>query len=49
MNMDILNKKMVVYTDLNYIKIYDLSRREYKMIGITRKFEDSTGSLGNIR
>ena len=40
------NNFLVVYTTKNYIRIYDLSRRELKQVGVTRKFEDSKGPLG---
>ena len=40
---------MAVFTGNNYIKIFDISRKEIKQIGITRKFEDSKGSLGVIK
>lgn len=39
---------MVLYTTSNYMKIYDLSKREFKQIGVTRRFEDSTGPLGEL-
>lgn len=40
---------MVVATE-NFVKIYDLSRREVRQIGMPRKFEDKQGqSLGLIR
>jgi hypothetical protein len=32
---------MALFTSNNYIRIYDISRKEIKQIGITRKFEDS--------
>lgn len=41
------NNFLVVYTSNNYIRIYDLSRRELKQIGVTRRFEDSKGPLGD--
>jgi intraflagellar transport protein 140 len=40
------NNFLVAYTSNNYIRIYDLSKKELKQIGVTRKFEDSKGSLG---
>lgn len=40
------NNFLVVYTINNYLRIYDLSRRELKQVGITRRFEDSKGPLG---
>jgi len=40
------NNFLVVYTMNNYLRIYDLSRRELKQVGVTRRFEDSKGSLG---
>lgn len=45
-NINILNNSMVMWTSNNYLRIFDLSRREYKQVGVTRKFEDSKGSLG---
>eukprot|EP00828_Plagiopyla_frontata_P040807 TRINITY_DN5635_c0_g1_i1.p1 TRINITY_DN5635_c0_g1~~TRINITY_DN5635_c0_g1_i1.p1 ORF type:complete len:383 (-),score=50.68 TRINITY_DN5635_c0_g1_i1:32-1180(-) len=48
-NMNILGNYMAMFTSLNYLKIYDLSRRELKQIGQNRRFEDSSGLLGNIK
>lgn len=49
MNINILNNCMVMWTSNNYIRMFDLSRREYKQTGVTRRFEDSKGILGHIR
>lgn len=35
-----------MYSVNNYIRIYDLARREIKQVGVTRRFEDSKGPLG---
>ena len=48
LGMDMLGDSLVVHTSKNFIKVYDLSRREYKQVGVSRKFEDSSGSLGSI-
>lgn len=45
--IDIQGDSMVVTTDL-LIKLYDLSRREYKMRGMVRKFEDKQGQNHGI-
>jgi hypothetical protein len=37
---------LVTYTSNNYIRVFDLSRRELKQVGVTRRFEDSKGPLG---
>ena len=47
--IDIQGDHMVVTTD-TLIKLYDLSRREYKLRGMARKFEDKKGVVhGMIR
>jgi intraflagellar transport protein 140 len=47
--IDIQGDHMVVTTD-SLIKLFDLSRREYKMRGMARKFEDKQGqSQGVVR
>lgn len=48
-NLNIMNNSMIIWTQEHYLRVFDLSRREYKQVGVTRKFEDSTGSLGLIR
>lgn len=40
---------MVVWTSNNYFRLYDLGRSEYKLKGVTRKFENNEGPLGKIR
>jgi hypothetical protein len=41
---------MAVVTSNNMIKIFDTSRREYKQLGVTRRFEMKAGvSLGEIK
>lgn len=48
-SIDIQGDNMVITTDTQ-IKLYDLSRREYKLKGMARKFEDKQGqSHGIIR
>ena len=47
--MRIMNSYLIGFTVNNYFKIFDLSRREAKQIGINRRFEDSSGPLGEIR
>ncbi len=39
---------LVLWTKNNYLRIFDLSRREPKQVGVTRRFEDSTGPLGEL-
>ena len=48
-NFNILNNFMVVFTTKNFMKTFDISRKEFKPIGITRRFEDSSGPLGDIK
>jgi hypothetical protein len=38
-NIDVMGNHMVVVTD-SRIKIYDLSRREYRIVSMARRFED---------
>ena len=40
---------LVMWTSNNYMRVFDVSRREYKQVGITRKFEGSKGPLGDIK
>jgi len=41
---------MVVVTNKSMIKLFDISRRQYKQIGITRKFELNAGeAIGEIK
>lgn len=41
---------MAIVTANNLIKIFDISRRQYKQIGVTRKFEIKNGEpLGEIK
>lgn len=44
-----MNKSLVVWTQNNYFRIYDLGRREVRQLGVNRKFENTDGLLGNIR
>ena len=46
--MDLCNNHLCAFSNKNYIKVYDVSRREARQVTI-RKFEDSTGELGDIR
>lgn len=48
-NFNIMNNYMVVFTANNFMKTYDISRKEYKQIGVSRRFEDSSGPLGDIK
>ena len=48
-DLDLLNSHMAVVTS-THIKIYDCTRREFRLIGMPRKFEDKKGqSMGVIR
>jgi hypothetical protein len=48
--MDVKGRYMAVITQNNMIKIFDISRRQYKQIGVTRKFEIKNGEpLGEIK
>lgn len=38
-NIDARGRYMAVVTSNNMIKIFDISRRQYKQLGVTRKFE----------
>ncbi len=41
---------MVVITNKSMIKLFDISRRTYKQIGVTRKFEMKQGEpIGEIK
>lgn len=40
---------MVAWTINNYFRVFDLGRREYRQVGVNRKFENADGSLGKIR
>ena len=41
---------MAVVTSKSMIKIFDISRRQYKQLGITRRFEMKSGELiGEIK
>jgi hypothetical protein len=43
-------KFMVVITSNSMIKIFDISRRTYKQLGVTRKFEIKNGeTIGEIK
>lgn len=49
-NIDARGRYMAVVTSNNMIKIFDISRRQYKQLGVTRKFEKKAGvSLGEIK
>ena len=45
--IDIQGDNMVITTD-TLVKLYDLSRREYKLKGMARKFEDKQGQCHGI-
>lgn len=48
--IDARGRYMAVVTSNNMIKIFDISRRVYKQLGVTRKFEMKAGvSLGEIK
>lgn len=48
-NLYIVNQTLFAYTQKNQIKLFDLSRREVKQIGMSRKFLDNQGQpLGDI-
>lgn len=43
-------KYMAVVTSNNMIKMFDVSKEQYKQLGVTRKFEMKPGvSLGEIK
>jgi hypothetical protein len=44
-----MGKTMVAWSVNNYFRIYDLGRREYRQVGVTRRFENQDGPLGRIR
>lgn len=49
-NMDARGRYMAVVTSNNMIKIFDTSRRVYKQLGVSRKFERKAGvTLGEIK
>lgn len=48
--IDVKGRFMACITQSNMIKIFDISRRQFKQIGVTRKFEIKAGeSLGEIK
>jgi len=48
--IDAKGKIMAVVTAKSLIKIFDISRRTYKQIGMTRKFEIKSGEMiGEIK
>jgi len=48
--MDVKGRYLAVTTSNNFIKLYDISRRQIKQLGVTRKFEIKAGeSLGEIK
>lgn len=48
--IDARGKFMAVVTSKSMIKIFDISRRTYKQLGVTRKFEIKTGqTIGEIK
>lgn len=48
-HIDIRNKHMVVATSNNVIRIWDISRRNLKQVGMPRKFEKNNKILGSIK
>jgi len=46
LNMNVLNNNLVMWTSNNYLRLFDISRREVKQVGVTRRFENSQGALG---
>lgn len=49
-SIDARGRYMAVVTNKNMIKIFDISRRQYKQLGVTRKFEMKADvSLGEIK
>ena len=48
--IDARTKIMAVVTSKSMIKMFDISRRTYKQIGVTRKFEMRAGEqIGEIK
>ena len=48
--IDARGKFMAIVTSKSMIKIFDISRRTYKQLGVTRKFEFKVGeSIGEIK
>ena len=43
------NNHFTLFTSNNYVRVYDLNRREIKQTNISRRFEDSRGQLGDIK
>jgi len=48
-SLDVMNNFLIMWTKNNYLRVFQLGRREPKQIGVTRRFEDSSGPLGLIR
>jgi hypothetical protein len=48
--IDVKTRYMAVVSSCNMIKIFDISRRQFKQLGVTRKFEIKNGEpLGEIK
>ena len=48
--IDARGKFMAIVTSKSMIKIFDISRRTYKQLGVTRKFEFKVGEyIGEIK
>lgn len=48
--IDARGKYMAIVTSKSLIKMFDVSRRTYKQLGVTRKFEIKSGELiGEIK
>jgi hypothetical protein len=48
--IDARGKFMAVVTSKSLIKVFDISRRTYKQLGVTRKFEMKAGDqIGEIK
>jgi len=48
-NFDILGEFLVTWTTNNFIKLFNINRNVFKQLGNARRFEDSSGNLGQIK
>jgi hypothetical protein len=44
-----MGKTLVLWSTGNYFRRYDLGRKEFRQLGVTRKFENAEGPLGKIK
>lgn len=47
--MNTNSRFMVFWTTGNYFRLYDMGRKELRLLGVNRKFENAEGSLGTLK